>query len=466
MSDNFDLVVIGSGPGGYVAAIRAAQLGFKTAIVEKEKNLGGTCLNVGCIPSKALLASSEHFEAAQRHLAVHGVEVTGVKLNFAQMMKRKGEVVNATVRGIDYLMGKNKITRLEGTGSFFDPRTLEVKSASSSQKVSAKYFIIATGSEPSSIPALPIDGKKVITSTEALSLSEIPKHLLVIGGGVIGVELGQVYSRLGSKVSVVEFLDALIPTMDRELGSALEKSLRKAGMEFYLGHKVTSAKVDGKGVSVTAESSKGPVTLEGDLALVAVGRKPRTQELQLEKAGVKTDERGRIAVNAHYETSCPNVFAIGDVIAGPMLAHKASEEGVVCVENIKGIHTHVNLRAIPGVVYTHPEVASVGFTEEELKTSGRKYKKGAFPFKASGRARASEESEGFAKVLADAATDEILGIHLCGPRASDMIAEAVLAMEYRASAEDLAATPHAHPTYTEAIKEAALAATENRPIHI
>ncbi|MBL8995402.1 MAG: dihydrolipoyl dehydrogenase, partial [Spirochaetia bacterium] len=454
MSDTFDLVVIGSGPGGYVAAIRAAQLGFKTAIVEKDKNLGGTCLNVGCIPSKALLASSEHFETAQKHLAVHGVDVSGVKLNFAQMMKRKGEVVNATVRGIDYLMGKNKITRLVGTGSFLDPRTLEVKNGSTAQKVSAKYFIVATGSEPSTLPSLPIDGKKVITSTEALSLSEVPKHLLVIGGGVIGVELGQVYLRLGAKVSVVEFMDALIPTMDRELGTALEKSLRKAGMEFYLGHKVTSAKVDGKGVSLTAESSKGPVTLEGDIALVAVGRKPRTKELNLEKAGIKTDERGRITVNAHYETSCPNVFAIGDVIAGPMLAHKASEEGVVCVENIKGIHTHVNLRTIPGVVYTHPEVASVGYTEEELKTAGRKYKKGAFPFKASGRARASEESEGFAKVLADAATDEILGIHLCGPRASDMIAEAVLAMEYRASAEDVAAIPHAHPTYTEAIKEA------------
>ncbi len=459
MSTSFDLIVIGAGPGGYVAAIRAAQLGMTVAIVDKRKSLGGTCLNVGCIPSKALLDSSELFHLAHEKFAVHGIEATGVKINLKQMMKRKADVVETTTKGIDYLMKKNKITVFEGTAAFVDAHTVLVGDT----KITGQKIIIATGSEPTSLQTVPFDGKHIISSDEALSLTSIPKHLIVIGGGVIGVEIGSVYARLGAKVSVVEFMDGLIPTMDRGLGKALEKSLKNLGFEYHLKTKVTGASVSGKEVTVSTE---GGASLKGDIVLVAVGRRPYTSGLSLSKAGIQPDERGRIPVNNHFQTSVPHIYAIGDVVQGAMLAHKASEEGVACVELMAGLAGHVNYDVIPGVVYTWPEVASVGKSEEQLKAAGIAYKSGSFPFKASGRARAAEESEGFVKVLAHKDTDEILGVHMIGPRVSDMIGQGVIAMEYRASAEDIGMMVAAHPTFSEALKEAALAATENRPIHL
>lgn len=465
----YDVVVIGSGPGGYVAAIRCAQLGLKTAIIEKYNTFGGTCLNVGCIPSKALLDSSERFHDASKHFSTHGIELKDLKIDFPQMIKRKDEVVEQTTAGINFLFKKNKITSYQGVGSFVDKNTIKISTENGkSQEITAKNVIIATGSKPFSLPSIKIDKKRIITSTEALQLKEIPKHLVLIGGGVIGLELGSVYARLGSKVTVLEYADSIIPTMDKGLGKELQKSLKGLGFEFLLKHKVTGATAKGKKVIVNAEDSKGEsVTVEGDYCLVAIGRLAYSDGLGLENIGITPEERGnKIPVNEHLETTVPGVYAIGDVVRGAMLAHKAEDEGIYVAERLAGEKPYLNYNLIPGVVYTWPEVASVGKTEEALKDEGVKYKSGSFPFKASGRARASMDTEGFVKVLADAETDEVLGVHMIGPRAADMIAEAVVAMEFRASAEDIARICHAHPTYTEAFKEAALAATDNRPIHI
>ena len=465
----YDVTVIGSGPGGYVAAIRCAQLGLKTAIVEKYNTLGGTCLNVGCIPSKALLDSSEHYHNAAHTFKTHGIDIKDLKVNIGQMIARKNVVVQENTAGITFLMKKNKITTYQGLGSFVDKNTIKItKNEGGEETITSKNVIIATGSKPTALPFLPIDKKRIITSTEALNLTEVPKHLIVIGGGVIGLELGSVYARLGAKVTVVEFMDAIIGTMDKTLGKELQKSLTKIGFEFLLSHKVTGASVKGKNVTVTAENPKGEkVTIEGDYCIVAVGRSAYTEGLGLEKVGITLEERGKkVPVNDHLETPVKGIYAIGDVVRGAMLAHKAEEEGVFVAETIAGQKPHINHNLIPGVVYTWPEVASVGFTEEQLKEQGKKYKAGSFPFKASGRARASMDTDGLVKVLADAETDEILGVHMIGPRVADVIAEAVVAMEFRASAEDIGRICHAHPTYTEAFKEAALAATENRALHI
>jgi dihydrolipoamide dehydrogenase len=465
----YDVIVIGSGPGGYVAAIRCAQLGLKTACIEKYATYGGTCLNVGCIPSKALLDSSEHYYNASHAFKTHGINLDNLSLDIAQLMKRKTEVVAKNTGGISFLFKKNKIDGIQGVGSFKDKNTISIKKPDGSvQEITGKNIIIATGSKPSSLPFLPIDKKRIITSTEALTLTEVPKHLILIGGGVIGLELGSVYSRLGAKVSVIEFMDSIIPTMDRGLGKELQKVLSKQGMEFYLGHKVTGATVKGKEVTVTFDAPNGDKKeLKGDYCLVAVGRIAYTDNLGLDKIGLTIEERGRkITVDDHMETSVKGVYAIGDVVRGAMLAHKAEDEGTFVAESIVGQKPHINYNLIPGVVYTWPEVAAVGQTEEQLKASGVKYKTGSFPFRASGRAVASGDIDGFVKVLADATTDEILGVHMIGPRAADMIAEAVVAMEYRASAEDVSRMSHAHPTYTEAFREACLAATDNRPIHI
>jgi dihydrolipoamide dehydrogenase len=464
----YDVIIIGSGPGGYVAAIRAAQLGMKTAIIEKYPTLGGTCLNVGCIPSKALLDSSEHYHNAAHTFKTHGINLSNLKVDLKQMIARKADVVKQNVDGIQFLMKKNKIDVHQGLGSFVDKNTIKVsKDDGSSEEIKGKNIIIATGSKPANLPFIKIDKQRIITSTEALEMKEIPKHLIVIGGGVIGMELGSVYGRMGAKVSVVEYMDALIPSMDRTMGKELQKSLKKLGFEFFLKHKVTGVESKGKEVTVKAENSKGEVMeLKGDYVLVSIGRRPYTDGLNAEAAGVKVNERGQVEVDEHLKTNVPNIYAIGDVVKGAMLAHKAEEEGVFVAETIAGQKPHINYLLIPGVVYTWPEVASVGYTEEQLKEKGIKYKAGKFPFMASGRARASMDTDGVVKVLADAETDEILGVHMIGPRTADMIAEAVVAMEFRASAEDISRMSHAHPTYTEAFKEACLAATDNRALHI
>lgn len=462
----YDVAVIGSGPGGYVCAIRCAQLGMKTAIIEKYDSLGGTCLNVGCIPSKALLDSSEHYEKAKSDFKEHGIEIKDLKLNFKQMIDRKNGVVDQTVKGIDYLMKKNKIDVFHGVGSFESKNKIKI-SGKKDESIEADKIVIATGSKPGSLPFIKIDKERIITSTEALSLKELPKKMLVIGGGVIGLELGSVYARLGTEVSVVEYMDNIIPTMDKGLGKELQKSLKKLGMKFYLSHKVKEVSKKKNGVSVKADDKSGKeVSFDADYCLVSVGRIPYTKDLGLEKAGVETDDRGRIGTNEKLQTNIENIYAIGDVVKGAMLAHKAEEEGTFVAETIHNEKPHINYKLIPGVVYTWPEVASVGYTEEELKAEKKDYKVGNFPFKASGRARASMDTDGFIKVLADKETDEILGVHMIGPRAADMIAEAVAAMEYRASAEDIARISHAHPTFTEAFKEAALDATSKRAIHI
>ncbi|MES2689510.1 MAG: dihydrolipoyl dehydrogenase [Bacteroidota bacterium] len=463
----YDVTVIGSGPGGYVAAIRCAQLGLKTALIEKYSTLGGTCLNVGCIPSKALLDSSEHYHNAVHTFKTHGIDINGeVQVNIKQMIERKNGVIKQTCDGIDFLMKKNKIDVFTGVGSFVNKNTIKI-SGEKEEQIETDKVIIATGSKPSSLPGIDIDKKRVITSTEALNLTEVPKHLIVIGGGVIGLELGSVYSRLGAKVTVIEYASSIIPAMDASLGKELQRILRKQGFEFNFSHKVKTAKAKGKEVIVTAENEKGElVEFKADYCLVSVGRKPYTEGLALENAGLKADERGRIETNDHLETAVKGIYAIGDVVKGAMLAHKAEEEGTFVAETIVGQKPHINYNLIPGVVYTWPEVAGVGSTEEELKKSGKKYKAGSFPMRALGRARASMDIDGFVKVLADAETDEILGVHMIGPRTADMIAEAVVAMEYRASAEDISRMSHAHPTYTEAMKEACLAATANRPIHM
>jgi dihydrolipoamide dehydrogenase len=467
--EKFDVAIIGSGPGGYVAAIRCAQLGMKTALIEKYSTLGGTCLNVGCIPSKAMLDSSEHFYNAVHHFEEHGIEVKEPKVNLQQMVERKRGVVKMTCDGINYLMKKNKITVFTGHGSYLSKNVIEIaKEDGSKEQIETVKSIIATGSKPMSLPFIKIDKQRVITSTEALELKEVPKHLIVIGGGVIGLELGSVYARLGSKVSVVEFMDRLIPGMDAALGKELQRVLKKnLKFEFYMKHKVTGVGSNGNEVTVSADNSTGDkIELKGDYVLVSVGRKPYTDNLGLDKAGVKLDERGRVNVDDHLSTNIEGIYAIGDVVRGAMLAHKAEEEGVYVAEQMAGQKPHMNYNLIPGVVYTWPEVAAVGLTEEQLKEQGKKYKVGNFPFRASGRARASMDTDGFVKVLSDEVTDEILGVHMIGPRCADMIMEAVVAMEYRASAEDISRICHAHPTFTESLKEACLDATAKRALHI
>jgi dihydrolipoamide dehydrogenase len=466
--NTYDITIIGSGPGGYVAAIRCAQLGMKTAIIEKYSTLGGTCLNVGCIPSKALLDSSEHYHNAVHNFTEHGIDIKGIKANIDQMVKRKNDVVSQTCAGVKFLMDKNKVDIYEGLGSFVDKNTVKVKHNDGKESIlSSKNIIIATGSKPNFFPGMEPDKKRIITSTEALNMKEIPKKMLVIGGGVIGLELGSVFARLGSAIEVIEFAPTIIPTMDGALGKELTKVLKKEGFKFNFEHRVQKVENKGKSVLLTALNKKNEeVTFEADYCLVAVGRKPYTEGLNLEAAGLTVNQRGQIDVNDHLQTSVPHIYALGDVVRGAMLAHKAEEEGVFVAEQIAGQKPHINYNLIPGVVYTWPEVAAVGKTEEELKSAGVNYKVGSFPIKALGRARASMDTQGLIKVLADAETDEVLGVHMIAPRAADLIMEAVVAMEYRASAEDIARICHPHPTYSEGVKEAALDATDKRALHV
>ena len=463
----YNLAIIGSGPGGYVAAIRAAQLGLTVAIIEKYSTLGGTCLNVGCIPSKSLLDSSEHFFNATHTFAEHGIKTGALEADIVQMVTRKNGVIRKINDGINYLMQKNKITVYNGLGSFTDKNTIKIiKTDNTEESITADNVIIATGSKPTILPFIPLDKKRIITSTEALSLNEIPKNLIVIGAGVIGAEMGSVFARLGSKISFVEFADAMIPTMDKTMGKELQKSMKKDfAPNFYFSHKVIKVENTGNEVIITAEINGQTVEIKGDYCLVAIGRKPYTEGLNIEILGITLD-KGKIPVNeATLETDVKGIYAIGDVIRGAMLAHKASEEGVLVAEIIAGQKPHLNYNLIPNVIYTWPEVASVGQTEEQLKEKGINYKLGNFPFKALGRAVASGDEDGLVKVLVDTTTDEILGVHIIGARAADMISEAVTAMEFRASSEDIIRTSHAHPTYTEAFREACMA-TNNKAIHI
>jgi dihydrolipoamide dehydrogenase len=466
--NQYDVAIIGSGPGGYVAAIRCAQLGMKTALIEKYATLGGTCLNVGCIPSKALLDSSHHYEDAVKHFEEHGIDIPGeIKVNLEQMIARKQGVVDQTTKGIEFLMDKNKIDVYHGIGSFKDATHINIAKEDGQETIEAKNIIIATGSKPSTLPFIKIDKERVITSTEALKLKEVPKHLIVIGGGVIGLELGQVYKRLGAEVTVVEFMDRIIPGMDGALSKELTKVMKKQKVQFNLSHKVKSVERKGDEVIVKADDKKGQeVVMTGDYCLVCVGRRPYTDGLNLEAVGVKMDDRGRVEVNAHLQTNVSNIYAIGDVIKGAMLAHKAEEEGTLVAELLAGQKPHIDYNLIPGVVYTWPEVAAVGKTEEQLKEEGVEYKVGQFPMRALGRSRASMDLDGFVKILADKKTDEVLGVHMIGARCADLITEGVTAMEFRASAEDISRMSHAHPTFAEAVKEAALAATADRALHI
>lgn len=464
----YNVIVIGAGPGGYVAAIRCAQLGMKTAIIEKE-SLGGTCLNVGCIPSKALLDSTEHVYKAKKEFAEHGINIGEVKVDFKQMVKRKREVVKQTVGGVEFLMKKNKIDVFNGLGSFKDKNTITVtKKDGSTEDITSDKVIIATGSSVGSLPFIKIDGKRIISSTEALELDNIPKSMIVIGGGVIGMEMGSVYGRLGTEVTVIEYAPSIIPSMDLDCGKELMKTMKKMGVKFHLNTGATEVKSTAKSVTVKAKNHKKDTEIEikADYCLVSVGRIPHTEGLGLENIGIELDERNRIPVDEHLQTKIPGIYAIGDVIRGAMLAHKAEEEGAFVAEVMNGEQPHINYKLIPGVVYTWPEVAGVGWTEQELKKEGKAYKVGKFPFRASGRARASMDIDGFIKVIADKETDEILGFHMVGPRIADLIIEGVVAMEYRASAEDIARMSHPHPTYSEAVKEACLAATDNRAIHV
>ena len=462
--NNYDVAIIGSGPGGYVCAIRCSQLGLKTALIEKYNTLGGTCLNVGCIPSKAMLDSSHQYHDALHKFAEHGIEIGTPKVDFKKMVERKQSVVDQMTKGVDFLMKKNKIDVYTGLGSFVDTNTIQVK-GTKKEHISAKNIVIATGSKPGGLPGIEVDKKRIITSTEALELKEIPKHLIVIGGGVIGLELGSVYHRLGAEVSVVEYADSVIASMDKGLGKEMGRILKKQGIKLHLSHQVTKVSSKGKKVTVTAEGKKGEVTLEGDYCLLSVGRRPYTDGLNAENAGVVIDERGRVVTNDHLQTNVPSIYAIGDVVKGAMLAHKAEEEGVMVAEIIAGQKPHINYNLVPGVVYTWPEVAGIGQTEEQLKAAGKKYNVGQFPFRANGRAVAGMDIDGFVKILADTETDEVLGAHMIGPRVADMISEIAVAMEFRASAEDIARICHAHPTTSEVTKEAALAATENRALH-
>jgi dihydrolipoamide dehydrogenase len=463
MSETFDVIVIGSGPGGYVCAIRAAQLGLKTACVEKRATLGGTCLNIGCIPSKALLQSSEEFEKTKHALKDHGVLVDGVKLDLARMQARKQEVVTANTKGVEFLFRKNKITWLKGTGRITAPGAVDVDGT----PYTTKNIVIATGSDSVPLPGVTIDEKQIVTSTGALELDKVPAHLVIVGAGVIGLELGSVWHRLGAEVTVVEFLDRIVPGMDTEVATAFQRILQKQGFKFRLGAKVTGATTAPDGVTLTFEPVKGGAseTLKADIVLVSIGRRPYTDGLGLEAAGVALDDRKRVQVDAHYATNVPGIYAIGDVIAGPMLAHKGEDEGVAIAEILAGQAGHVNYDAIPSVVYTWPEVASVGKTEEELKAGGVAYTVGKFPFTANGRARAMGDTDGFVKVLADKATDRLLGAHVLGPDAGTLIAELTTAIEFGASAEDVGRICHAHPTLSEAVKEAALAA-DGRALHM
>lgn len=465
----YDVTVIGSGPGGYIAAIRSAQLGMNVAIIERYNTLGGTCLNVGCIPSKALLDSSEHFYNATHTFEQHGIDVNKIKVNMPQMIKRKNEVVEQTCNGIAFLMKKNKITVHHGHGTIQTSNSINIqKSDGTVETIETDKIIIATGSKPITPPAFNYDKKRVITSTEALNIDKVPKKMVVIGGGVIGLELGSVFARLGTQIEVVEYLDRILPGMDKDCGKALQRVLKKQGVRFHLQHMVTEVTGNSKGVKVKAQSRKNEeeIILEADYCLIAIGRRAYTDNLGLENVGIEKDEKGRIEVNGHLETKVAGIYAIGDVVKGAMLAHKAEEEGVVVAEIIAGQQPHIDYNLIPGVVYTWPEVAGVGKTEAQLKEAGVPYKSGKFPMKALGRARASMDMDGLVKVLAHQETDEILGVHMIGPRVADMIAEAVALMEFRASAEDAARISHAHPTYTEAFKEAALAATANRALNM
>ncbi|MBK8389788.1 MAG: dihydrolipoyl dehydrogenase [Saprospiraceae bacterium] len=466
---SYDVVVIGSGPGGYVGAIRCAQLGLKTAIIEKYNTLGGTCLNVGCIPSKALLDSSEHFHNATHTFTEHGIEATGLKINLPQMIKRKNDVVDQTCKGVEFLMKKNKIDVFTGLGSFVDANNILItKADGSTEQITTSKVVIATGSKPITPAAMNYDKVRVITSTEALQIEKLPKSMVIIGAGVIGLELGSVFARLGTKVDVIEFQDRILPGMDNDCAKELTRSLKKLGMTFHFSNKVTGVKGTKTAATVTFEPVSGgdAQEIKTDYCLIAIGRKPYTEGLGLEKVGIQLDERGRIAVDAHLQTNVAGIYAIGDVIKGAMLAHKAEEEGVFIAESIAGQKPHIDYNLIPGVVYTWPEVSAVGKTEEELKAANIPYKSGKFPFKALGRARASMDTDGMVKVLAHAETDELLGVHMVGPRVADVIMEAVALMEFKATAEDMARICHPHPTYTEAVKEAALAATDNRALHI
>lgn len=461
----FDVVVVGGGPGGYVCAIRAAQLGFKVACVEKRTALGGTCLNVGCIPSKALLSASEKFEEAKHGLAKFGIKVGGVELDLPGMLSHKDKVVKENTAGIEFLFKKNKITWLRGAGRITAPNTVEVEGVGAI--TASKAIVIATGSEVTPLPGIEIDEQKIVSSTGALELPEVPKRLVVIGGGVIGLELGSVWGRLGAQVTVVEFLDRILPTMDGEVSKQMQRILAKQGMTFKLGAKVTAAKVTNTGVTLSVEPAAGGTAeeIEADVVLVAIGRRAYTNGLGLDAVGVEMDNRGRVKIGKHFETNVPGIYAIGDVVEGPMLAHKAEEEGVALAELLAGQAGHVNHDLVPGVVYTWPEVAAVGKTEEELKAAGIQYKAGKFPFLANGRARAMAATDGFVKILADAQTDKVLGVHMVGPNVSEMVAELAVAMEFGASSEDIGRTCHAHPTLSEVTKEAALA-VEGRAIHI
>ena len=465
----YDVTVIGAGPGGYVAAIRCAQLGMKTALVEKYNSLGGTCLNVGCIPSKALLDSSEHYFAAKEKFSSHGINVGSLSVDMPKMIQRKNEVVEQTVKGIDFLMKKNKIDVFHGHASFTDSNKINVlKNDGEALVVESHKFIIATGSKPIVPEAFNYDKKRVITSTEALGIQEVPAKMVVIGGGVIGLELGSVYARLGTKVEVIEFMDTLVPSMDTECVKELQKSMQKMGVTFHLSAQVTRVLPSEKSVAVfyKKKGTETEVEISADYCLVSIGRRPYTDNLGLENVGISVDAKGKVKVNEHLQTAVPTIYAVGDVIQGPMLAHKAEEEGIFVAEVMAGQKPHINYNLIPGVVYTWPEIAAVGKTEEEIKAMGIEYKVGSFPIKALGRARASMDTAGFIKIIADKKTDEVLGVHMIAPRAADLIMEAVVAMEYRASAEDIVRICHPHPTYSEAMKEAAMAATDNRAIHI
>ncbi|MFT7157278.1 MAG: dihydrolipoamide dehydrogenase [Parvicella sp.] len=463
----YDVTVIGSGPGGYVAAIRCAQLGMKTAIIEKYDTLGGTCLNVGCIPSKAMLDSSEHYFNAKHNFEEHGIATGDLKVDLAKLIERKNGIVSQTTEGIKYLMDKNKIDVHHGLGSFVDKNNIKITGKDGEKTIQTDKVILATGSKPNYFPGMEPDKDRILTSTEALNMKEIPKHLIVIGGGVIGLELGSVYARLGSQVTVVEYASSIISMMDATVGKELQRILKKEGFKFNFNHSVTKVTNTGKGVTVTATNKKGEeVNIDGDYCLVAVGRKPFTKGLGFEKIGLKVSDRGVIETNDHLETNVPGVYAIGDVVKGMMLAHKAEEEGVFVAETIAGQKPHINYNLIPGVVYTWPEVAAVGKTEEEVKATGIEYNVGQFPIRALGRARASGDIQGVIKIISDKTTDEVLGVHMVSARAADLIMEAVVAMEYKASAEDIARISHPHPTYSEAVKEAAMDAWHKKPIHI